>query len=207
MIDPAPQDSACPCLYTTPCHDRCTCVMPLSSSGCRRCCTYGSVEQRAAMATHLAKAIDRGQHSSDPAPSVHEMRESLTKLIEHANIFETMLDELALLRAKERLRADVAAPAGTEDLPPDAATGLYFDVPFAVEDFLWLNQIFNAYLGARDGDPTRPWQLHLVFAAIRRDERATAEFLRVMNTIVLPLLRRIRLKEQPHLTKLGAISE
>ena len=51
---------ACPCLHVTPCHERCTCVNPVSSSGCRRCCTYGSAEQRAAMAKRLADFIDRG---------------------------------------------------------------------------------------------------------------------------------------------------
>jgi len=198
-------DKACPCLYTTPCHDRCTCVMPLSSSGCRRCCAYGSVEQRSAMATRLAKVLDRGQHG-DPPPSVHEMRASLTKLVEHADTFETMLDELARLRAKERLRIDSSDPVEMNDLPPDAATGLYLDVPFAVEDFVWIKMAWDLYLST-GVSAARPGQLTLVFAAIRRDERATAEFLRVMNTIVLPLLRRIRLKDQPHLTKLGAVSE
>lgn len=52
------EDRACPCKYVAPCHDRCTCVTPLSSSGCSRCCTYGSVEQRTARATRLAAAID-----------------------------------------------------------------------------------------------------------------------------------------------------
>lgn len=47
-------DRGCPCLYTTPCHDRCTCVNSFSSSGCSRCCTYGSLEQRKAHAERLA---------------------------------------------------------------------------------------------------------------------------------------------------------
>jgi hypothetical protein len=34
--------------------------MPISSSGCRRCCSYGSPEQQKAMAEALAKFIDRG---------------------------------------------------------------------------------------------------------------------------------------------------
>lgn len=45
---------SCPCTLTTPCHERCTCVSPVSSSGCRRCCTYGSLEQRTAKAESLA---------------------------------------------------------------------------------------------------------------------------------------------------------
>ena len=45
---------ACPCLHTTPCHPRCTCVVPISSSGCHRCCSYGSRSQQKAMAEHLA---------------------------------------------------------------------------------------------------------------------------------------------------------
>ena len=49
---------ACPCLHTTPCIPRCTCAMPGSSSGCRRCCTYGSREQQRAAAERLAKQVD-----------------------------------------------------------------------------------------------------------------------------------------------------
>jgi hypothetical protein len=62
--DAAP-DVACPCLHTTPCHERCTCVMPLSSSGCQRCCSYGSAEQRAAAAEALAKIIDLGRQKHE----------------------------------------------------------------------------------------------------------------------------------------------
>ncbi len=47
---------ACPCLHTTPCHESCTCASPLSSSGCSRCCTYGSPEQQRAMAEQLVAA-------------------------------------------------------------------------------------------------------------------------------------------------------
>ena len=46
--------SACPCKHTAPCSDRCTCVDPLSSSGCLRCCSYGSPEQRKAQAERLS---------------------------------------------------------------------------------------------------------------------------------------------------------
>lgn len=46
---------ACPCVHTEPCSPRCTCVMPYSSRGCRRCCSYGSKEQRVAVAERLAK--------------------------------------------------------------------------------------------------------------------------------------------------------
>ena len=61
------QFCACPCLHTTPCHDRCTCVMPFSSSGCLRCCTYGSAEQQSAKARRLAALIDGGASSRDAA--------------------------------------------------------------------------------------------------------------------------------------------
>ena len=49
---------SCPCLHTTPCNERCTCVDPVSSVGCRRCCSYGSLEQQKAMAEHLARMVD-----------------------------------------------------------------------------------------------------------------------------------------------------
>ena len=63
---------SCPCAYTTPCHERCTCINPLSSSGCRRCCMYGSVEQRTAMAERLARP--------HPPLSAEEM-EAVAKLL------------------------------------------------------------------------------------------------------------------------------
>src|SRR4051812_34248416 len=56
--------AACPCLHTTPCDPRCTCVMPASSSGCRRCCSYGSTEQQRVKAERLVRSV----------PS-HEVRE------------------------------------------------------------------------------------------------------------------------------------
>lgn len=52
---------ACPCLHTTPCHDRCTCINGWSSSGCMRCCSYGSKEQRKVMAEHLAGTWDNAR--------------------------------------------------------------------------------------------------------------------------------------------------
>lgn len=52
---------SCPCVYVTPCHDRCTCVVPTSSSGCRRCCSYGSLEQRREMAHRLASLEEQNE--------------------------------------------------------------------------------------------------------------------------------------------------
>ncbi len=46
---------SCPCLHVAPCHARCSCVAPLSSSGCQRCCSYGSPEQQRAAAERLAR--------------------------------------------------------------------------------------------------------------------------------------------------------
>lgn len=48
----------CPCLYTVPCSKHCTCIEPISSFGCKRCATYGNLEQKKEMAEHLAIAID-----------------------------------------------------------------------------------------------------------------------------------------------------
>ena len=48
------KDNHCPCLYLKePCHERCTCVNPFSSSGCKNCCRYGSLEQKKEMAEKL----------------------------------------------------------------------------------------------------------------------------------------------------------
>jgi hypothetical protein len=49
---------SCPCRYTTPCGPRCTCVNPISSTGCTRCCSYGPIESQRAKAKDLARRID-----------------------------------------------------------------------------------------------------------------------------------------------------
>jgi hypothetical protein len=143
-----------------------------------------------------------------PAFSIHDLRKTLAETVERAEVLTAMLDELAQLRAKDRLRAEPREPAAMDDLPPDSATGLYLDVPFTAEDLEWIKMAWDAYLSRGDGGgPKRAGQLMLVFQAIRRDERSTTEFLRVMNTVVLPLCRRLRLKIQPQLSQLGAASE
>jgi hypothetical protein len=154
-----------------------------------------------------ATASTTSTTSTTCSTSIHELRAAIAKHTESAEVLTAMLDELAAFRAKDRLCAD-ALPAISDDLPPDAATGLYLDRPLNADDLAWIKMAWDAYLSRGDGGgSSRPSQLMLVFQAIRRDPRSTAEFLRVMNTIVLPLLRRIRLKEQPHLSKLGAASE
>ena len=46
--------SGCPCLYLKePCRPDCTCVNMFMSCGCMNCATYGSLEQRTAMAEYL----------------------------------------------------------------------------------------------------------------------------------------------------------
>ena len=48
-----PLRTSCPCCWGEPCDERCTCVHFGSSTGCRRCCTYGSDKQREAMASAI----------------------------------------------------------------------------------------------------------------------------------------------------------
>lgn len=118
---------------------------------------------------------------------------------------ELVVDEAAKVR---RAETPPSPPAPTDDLPPDAATGLYLDRPLDVDDLEWIRMAWGAYLSRScTGGPSRPAQLMLVFQAIHRDEHAAKEFLRVMNTIVLPLCRRLRLQEQPNLRDLGAASK
>ena len=158
---------------------------------------------------HLRVSQDRPRAS---VPSTQKVREAIAEVAEHHNVLVEMLDELLVLRAKARLYADIAElmkPTATyDDLPPDGATGLYLDRPFVAEDLEWIKMAWDAFLSRGDvGGPNRASQIMLVFQAIQCDERASSAFLRVMNTIVMPLLRRLRLKEHPHLTKLGATGE
>lgn len=53
------QYGGCPCLHTTPCDPRCTCISSASSFGCRRCCSYGSPEQQKAAAARLCSETPR----------------------------------------------------------------------------------------------------------------------------------------------------
>ncbi len=62
------ENRSCPCLYTTPCNPGmagCTCVNSISSGGCLRCATYGSLEQRGAKAEYLASIIDHAMLEAD----------------------------------------------------------------------------------------------------------------------------------------------
>lgn len=132
--------------------------------------------------------------------SVEEDREYLALRLD-------MLAELIADKAAKIRRAEVRSrvPAPTDDLPPDAPTGLYLDRPFVVEDLEWIEMAWDSYLSGRLTEgPPRPFQIMLVFQAIRHDARATEEFLHAMNTIVLPFCRRRRLRDQPHLRDLGA---
>ena len=56
---------SCPCLYTTPCHPRCTCVDPFSSRGCECCCSYGSIEQRKSQADYIKSCLDMAKITRD----------------------------------------------------------------------------------------------------------------------------------------------
>ena len=52
-------DRACPCLILDePCKPNCSCKNPFSSAGCHYCSTYGSIEQRKAMAEFIKSKID-----------------------------------------------------------------------------------------------------------------------------------------------------
>ncbi len=48
-------DLGCPCVWSTPCSNRCTCHRNNMSGGCRRCCRYGSDEQRRAQAERIIR--------------------------------------------------------------------------------------------------------------------------------------------------------
>lgn len=79
VLDALRNDS-CPCAHTTPCHDRCTCVNPISSSGCRRCCSYGSDEQQRAAAERLAALEVRAQEACAATIDASELLERYNML-------------------------------------------------------------------------------------------------------------------------------
>jgi hypothetical protein len=74
-------DRACPCLYTKPCQESCSCVKPMMSHGCTRCASYGSLDQRRSMASILAAQID----GTAAIELLTQMREMAAQACENAN--------------------------------------------------------------------------------------------------------------------------
>ncbi len=165
-----------------------------------------AAERAAESTTEGARAERAAESARVEVPAIFELREMLARAGASLDVLTSMLDELAQYRATAGLRAEPSPAADLDDLPPDGATGLYLDHPLGAEDLEWVKMAWDALLRGGTAAP-RPMQLMLVFQTIRRDERATGEFLRVMNTIVLPLLRRLRLSSQPELSRLGGASE
>jgi hypothetical protein len=103
--------NGCPCLHTTPCHPRCTCVQPYSSHGCARCCRYGSAEQRRERAEALAALPGEVERLRRLNESLAERAAaSAAVLARKAN--GELTEEIAQLRAalvlcREALRHDV----------------------------------------------------------------------------------------------------
>lgn len=169
-----------------------------------------SVEELRGAYRKLREHRLREQHRDvvDGSPaSIHELKAMLTRTMSCVAALMPMLDELAQLRARERLHANWQQPDDVDDLPPDAPTGLYLDRPFDIDDLGWLRSCSGSGSRPDSGGPPRLVQLMLVFKAIQDDARATREFLRAMNTNILPLLRRLRLQRHPELAKLGASRE
>lgn len=53
------ESRVCPCHYLdVPCKPNCSCIYPFSSAGCNYCATYGSIEQRKAMAKYIKYKLD-----------------------------------------------------------------------------------------------------------------------------------------------------
>jgi len=88
-------ERSCPCTQVTPCHDRCSCVIHFSSSGCRRCSKYGSAAQRQSAAARIAGAVtvyeaaiaweaDKGTESSwnRPNGSDERLRQAVRQAVE-----------------------------------------------------------------------------------------------------------------------------
>ena len=51
-------NKSCPCEHGFPCNPKCTCVNPVSSTGCLSCCRYDSSEQQKLAAQRLAGQLD-----------------------------------------------------------------------------------------------------------------------------------------------------
>ncbi len=84
----------CPCKYVEPCQENCSCVSPMSSHGCLRCCRYGSIEQRTSAAKRIATPIDENA-------SLHEQLKAKDEDIYNTNLTVGELEQR--LEAEEKL--------------------------------------------------------------------------------------------------------
>lgn len=95
--------NSCPCCYTTPCHPNCTCVNPSMSTGCNRCCRYGSTGQRKAQAERIVAELARARAAVEVAEayldfgSSHPMRPDFIVHFNTSN--QRLTDALAKYRA------------------------------------------------------------------------------------------------------------
>lgn len=65
-----PTRNPCPCQHMTPCHPTCTCVVPVSSRGCQRCCTYGSPAQQRQQAERIAALLTADDEAKEREANV-----------------------------------------------------------------------------------------------------------------------------------------
>lgn len=68
------ENNSCSCHLTEPCSYACTCNNSLMSGGCERCCAYGSLEQRKAMAIKIATMY---KNMKEPPQYKFALREDL----------------------------------------------------------------------------------------------------------------------------------
>lgn len=112
----APSDkSSCPCVWTTPCQPNCSCVTRGSSHGCTRCCRYGSLEQRRAMAEVIV-ARERAPAAPAATASAETYERMRRALVLVKNVLEQSgLDDFDYTLAAVR---DALASADAAAAPP-----------------------------------------------------------------------------------------
>lgn len=92
---------SCPCNYITPCCQTCTCAHPELSGGCDRCCSYGSLEQRRAVAEQIVEKERQRSVYTTALHKINTIRNSLVGLqrfnfSEHAYPLVAALNEAGI---------------------------------------------------------------------------------------------------------------
>lgn len=100
----------CPCtLADEPCHPRCTCIMPVSSSGCLCCASYGSEWQRQSAANKIVNVLSPNRSRYDELRETHDALTQPAISKQQAEIKACQQDNENLRSKVKRLEEEIIA--------------------------------------------------------------------------------------------------
>lgn len=94
----AERNTICPCKHTTPCHPDCSCVVPISSRGCERCCAYGSKKQWKSRAESIANVWSERDEALATIKDANAVIQAQEMVINHTDKARALKEALAVCR-------------------------------------------------------------------------------------------------------------